>query len=66
MGSIAELIAAGKGVPNPDDEVPQAIRDEFFNRMKAKQSERVCADACPLTQLACKPPRCPLPLPRPC
>ena len=32
--------------PDPDAEVPKAIRDEFFRKMKAKQSERVCFD-CP-------------------
>ena len=33
-------------LPDPDSEVPQAVRDEFFRKMKAKQSERVCFD-CP-------------------
>ena len=33
-------------VPDPDSEVPQTVRDEFFRKMKAKQSERVCFD-CP-------------------
>ena len=32
--------------PDPDAEVPKATRDEFFRKMKAKQSERVCFD-CP-------------------
>ena len=39
--SIAGLIAAGQGVPDPDSEVPMQIRDEIFSRMKAKPSERV-------------------------
>ena len=33
-------------VPNPDDEVPKSVRDDFFRKMKAKQSERICFD-CP-------------------
>ena len=31
-------------VPDPDSEVPKALRDEFFAFMKSKQSERVPAD----------------------
>ena len=27
--------------PDPDSEVPKSVRDEFFDRMKSKQSERV-------------------------
>ena len=30
--------------PEPDAEVPKPVRDEFFRKMKAKQSERVCFD----------------------
>ena len=30
--------------PEPDAEVPKPVLDEFFRKMKAKQSERVCFD----------------------
>ena len=40
----ATQIAQPKMAPEPDAEVPQATRDEFFRKMKAKQSERVCFD----------------------
>jgi len=46
MSAISQLIAAGKGVPDPDSEVPKDVRDEFFNKMKKAQSERICFD-CP-------------------
>ena len=36
---MAELME----VPDPDSEVPKAVRDEFFKKMKMKQSERVRA-----------------------
>ena len=31
-------------IPDPDSEVPQTVRDEFFRKMLAKQSERICFD----------------------
>ena len=34
-----------EAVPDPDSEVPKTLRDEFFDRMKTKQSERVRAIA---------------------
>jgi len=36
------MIASGRGRPDPDAEVPQAVRDEIFNDMKRRASERVC------------------------
>lgn len=51
-------------IPNPDDEVPKALRDEFFDRMKKAQSERVRAFMASLSvmstasaALACSPAR---------
>ena len=41
--TIAELIASGKGKPDPDAEVPQAIRDEIFNELKKNPANRVRA-----------------------
>ena len=41
--TIAELIASGKGKPDPDTEVPQAIRDEIFNELKKNPANRVRA-----------------------
>ena len=40
MSAITDAIAKGHH-PGGDDEVPQAIRDEFFKKMKTAQSERV-------------------------
>ena len=41
MSAIADAIAKGQTNPDPDSEVPQAIRDEYFKKMKTNQSERV-------------------------
>ena len=42
----AASTASSTAVPDPDAEVPKAVVDEVFRKMKAKQSERVCFD-CP-------------------
>ena len=42
----AASMASSTAVPDPDAEVPKAVVDEVFRKMKAKQSERVCFD-CP-------------------
>jgi len=51
MASVAAMISDGRGRPDPDSEVPQAIRDEIFNAMKRSASERVCSTR----QLCCRP-----------
>ena len=42
----AASTASSTAVPDPDAEVPKAVVDEVFRKMKVKQSERVCFD-CP-------------------
>ena len=42
--ATSPAVRAAGMAPEPDAEVPKPVRDEFFRKMKAKQSERVCFD----------------------
>ena len=45
-GFNAPAAPAAQSVPDPESEVPMAVRDEVFKKIRARQSERICFD-CP-------------------